>query len=398
MSTGISVRHSRACATQADKSAKCTCRPSFRAEVFDKRNGKKLRKTFGNLAEAKGWRHDAASALRKGTLRAPTKTTLREAAEEWLDKCESGEILSRKKVAYKPSTLRGYRADLRDYLYDDLGALKLSDVTADDLQALIDRLVGSGLSGQRVRNIIVPMQALYRRNRRQVPVDPTRDLDLPAPGVSREWTRPASDVAELLAAASDEDRAIWACAAYAGLRLGELQALQVNHVGEHGIDVEYGWDPKEGRVTPKSQAGIRRVPVPEILRGLLKTHLERIGRRGDELIFGRTTTAPFTQTNIQRRADRAWKSAELERTSFHPLRHFYKSALDHAGISESRADRYAGHSDGRVANSYRHLLEGQLAADAQQLNEYLFGTSSGKVVPLSSAGQLWASAGQKQAV
>jgi integrase len=105
-----------------------------------------------------------------------------------------------------------------------------------------------------------------------------------------------------------------------------------------------------------------------------------------------------TQTHIQRRADKAWKSAQLERTSFHPLRHFYKSALDHAGISESRADRYAGHSNGSVANRYRHLLDGQMAADASQLNEYLVGASSGNVVALPGAGQLRASQTRKQAV
>ena len=64
MSTGIVIRHSRGCVTQADRDAKCSCKPSFRAEVFDKRSGKKLRKTFRNQDEAKGWRHDTASGLR----------------------------------------------------------------------------------------------------------------------------------------------------------------------------------------------------------------------------------------------------------------------------------------------------------------------------------------------
>jgi integrase len=259
------------------------------------------------------------------------------------------------------------------------------------------RLVGSGLSGQRVRNIITPVQSLYRRNRRQVPVDPTHDLDLPEPGEAREWNRPAGDVAELLAAVPAEDRAIWACAAYAGLRLGELRALRANHIREHSIEVEDGWDVKEGRIDPKSRAGVRHTPIPGILGDILNTHLERTGRTDDDLLFGRTASLPFTQTHIQRRANKAWETAGLERTSFHPLRHFHKSAMDHAGISESRADRYAGHSDPRVGNRYRHLLDGQLAADAQQLNAYLVAAVSGKVVPLS-AGQLWASEGQKKAV
>jgi hypothetical protein len=110
--TGIIIRHSRTCATQADKQARCNCRPSYRAEVYDKRSKQKLRKTFSNLDEAKGWRHDTAAALRRGPIGKPTKTTLREAAETWLEACERGEVLSRKRRPYKPSTLRGYRADL----------------------------------------------------------------------------------------------------------------------------------------------------------------------------------------------------------------------------------------------------------------------------------------------
>jgi hypothetical protein len=114
------------------------------------------------------------------------------------------------------------------------------------------------------------------------------------------------------------------------------------------------------------------------------------------LTFGRTRELPFSQTHIQDRADEAWaaaavgsflrgESGNLERTTFHLGRHFYKSALDHAGISESRADRYAGHSDGRVGNRYRHLLPGQLAEDAETLNAYLVGVAEGKIVPLTGA-------------
>jgi integrase len=298
---------------------------SYQAWVWSPREKRKIYRTFPTQAAAKAWRSDASVGLRKGTMRAPTPTTLRQAADAWLDASECGEVLSRKRQPYKPSTLRGYRADLRDYVYDDLGARRLADVTADDLQALVDRLVGSGLSGQRVRNIVTPLQSRYRRHRRQVLVDPTRDLDLPEPGRSREWTGTPRYVAALLAAVPDDDRAIWGCAFYAGLRLGELRALRVSNVGESSIRVEHGWDPYEGEIDPKSKAGVREVPVPEVLRVLLDAHANRTG---DELLFGRTPGLPFTQTHIQGRADEAWaatavgnflqgKGAEFDRVTFH---------------------------------------------------------------------------------
>lgn len=73
--TGIQVRHTRSCRTQ--EGGACNCKPSYRAEVYVHRSKTKVRKTFRNLSEAKSWRHDAASALRKGTMSAPSKTTIR---------------------------------------------------------------------------------------------------------------------------------------------------------------------------------------------------------------------------------------------------------------------------------------------------------------------------------
>jgi hypothetical protein len=45
------------------------------------------------------------------------------------------------------------------YVLSDYGARRLADIRADDLQGLVDRLIGKGLSGSRVRNIVVPLQA-----------------------------------------------------------------------------------------------------------------------------------------------------------------------------------------------------------------------------------------------
>jgi len=59
--------------------------------------------------------------------------------------------------ARSPSTLRLYRHDLEHYIYPDLGGRRLADVSIDDLQALVDRLVADGLSGSKVRNVLVPL-------------------------------------------------------------------------------------------------------------------------------------------------------------------------------------------------------------------------------------------------
>ena len=96
-------------------------------------------------------------------MRAPTAVTLRGAWTKWIEQAEAGEILSRYRRPYKPSALRGYRSDMESFVLDDFGSCRLSDVTADDLQALVDRLLGEGKSGSKVRNVLVPLQCPRRR-------------------------------------------------------------------------------------------------------------------------------------------------------------------------------------------------------------------------------------------
>lgn len=47
---------------------------AYQAHVFDKRTGKRIRKTFDNKTAAKQWRTDAMAALRAGG-QAPTRPT-----------------------------------------------------------------------------------------------------------------------------------------------------------------------------------------------------------------------------------------------------------------------------------------------------------------------------------
>jgi integrase len=76
---GIEVRHSRSCPARQD--GRCGCKPTYQAQVWSPRDSKAIKRTFPTLAAAKLWRSDAQSSLRKGTMRAPTMTTVREAAE-----------------------------------------------------------------------------------------------------------------------------------------------------------------------------------------------------------------------------------------------------------------------------------------------------------------------------
>jgi integrase len=343
----------------------------WQAWVYSKSDGRKIYKSFETMAAAKGWRADRLSEGRRAPLRAPTDLTLRDAWDAWLIGAEKGEILSRFRRAYKPSVLRAYSGDMQHYVLEDFGGRRLSDITTDDLVGLIERLNGQGFSGSKVRNVITPLQALYRRHRRQVLYDPTDGLadDLPAPAPRRERVASREEAAAMLEALADDMRPIYATATYAGLRRGELRALRVSDVNTHYIWVERGWDDHAGPIEPKSRAGIRHVPLPEILSKVLREHIVKTGRRGDDLIFGRTATDPFTPSHVRRKAGTEF--------NLHELRHSYGSYLARAGIPEHNIRRYLGHGSYDITSRYVHALEGDLERDAKTLNDYLSGPTSG---------------------
>lgn len=59
-----------------------------------------------------------------------------------------------------------------------------------------------------------------------MPINPTRDLELPTPNPTEVEIVAPEVAASLLAALPAGERAVWATALYAGLRYGELRALR----------------------------------------------------------------------------------------------------------------------------------------------------------------------------
>ena len=71
-----------------------------------------------------------------------------------------------------------------------------------------------------------------------------------------------------------------------------------------------------------------------------------------------------------------------EPIGLHECRHSFATWLDEAGVSNSRANKYAGHSDKSMGELYRHLTVEQITADAEALDAYL-AAPAGKVVTLA---------------
>jgi len=345
--------------------------------VWSGRDHKPIRKTFATAEEAIAWRVDAHARLRRGTLRAPSVITVGQEAENWLERAGSGVIRTRSGDAYKPAALRAYRFALSRHLLPRFGNTRLTALTPTMLQDFVDELLLAGLSPSTIRNALLPLRAIYRRAllRDEVATNPTLNLALPAVRGKRDRIARVDEATALLAALPASDRGLWATALYAGLRMGELQALDWTKVDleQNLIRVERGWDRQAGFIEPKSRAGTRRVPLTQTLRGYLLQHRLQQGTGGAGPVFPNSRGEHgFTPSITNQRAKDAWAAAGLEPITLHECRHTYAAYMIAAGINPKALSTYMGHSSITVTlDRYGHLLPGNEHEAATLLEQWL---------------------------
>jgi integrase len=372
--TGIEVRHKKACASR--DGCRCNCQPTYQASVWSARESKRIRKTFPTLAEARAWRSETQTGVRRGTLRAPANTTVQESADELVASMKSGRIRTRSGDPYKPSAIRSYEAALRDHIVPRLGRTRLADVQHRDVQRIADDLLAEGRDPSTIRNAVMPLRVIFRRavEDGDLAVNPCTHLRLPAVRGRRERIASPNEGQRLLAALPERDRPIWATALYAGLRRGELMALRWEDVDLAAglIRVERAYDDK-GRVEiePKSRAGRRTVPIVGVLRDVLTDHKARqCPRHG--IVFGSSEGTPFQPSSVWRRARAAWKRASLEPIGLHEARHTFASVLIASGVNAKAITAYMGHASVETTfDLYGKLMPGSEAEAAALVDSYL---------------------------
>ena len=370
---GVLLRHSRRCASR--QASKCSCRPTYQAQVWVAAEKRCIRRTFATLAEARAWRGKTHAAVLAGEIGAPSKVVFSDAAERWLEGAERGH----------PNPLGcPLQAGLASHLprrasLPRAPGLRLASALGDDPKpdaGLRRRSRRQGLSASTVHNAVMPVRVILGRavKRGELASNPTLGLTLPSGGGRRDRVAPPEEARALIEALPEGDRAIWATALYAGLRRGELQALRWEDVSLEGglIRVRHGWDRVAGLIEPKSRSAKRRVPVPEVLRGYLVRQRLRTGGGEDVFVFASSGGRPFDAPTVGRRAFRAWAEAELEPITLHECRHTFASLMIAAGVNTKALSTYLGHASITITlDRYGHLLPGNEREAATRLDEML---------------------------
>ncbi|MDQ2728689.1 MAG: site-specific integrase [Actinomycetota bacterium] len=172
-----------------------------------------------------------------------------------------------------------------------------------------------------------------------------------------------AEVSALAAAVPNRYKALIVFAAGMGLRQGECFGLTVDRVDflRHSVRVDRqlvsarGGPPEFG--PPKSKAGFRTVPIPDVVGSALAEHLARYRPGTSGLVFTNTAGRPLRRNTAGEMWHRAADRAGLPPwATFHDLRHFYASLLIAPGCSVKAVQKRLGHQSAmETLDTYGHL-------------------------------------------
>jgi integrase len=152
---------------------------------------------------------------------------------------------------------------------------------------------------------------------------------------------------------------MFAIAAYAGLRAGEILGLSVEDVDlTHGVLSirKTAW---YGQIqTAKSIGSESTIPIAENLGEMLQRF---IGDRREGLLFVNKAGRPYTSSGkvVQKRLWPLCDALKIQRAGFHAFRHMHATLLLETGASPKVTQRQLRHADSRITlDHYAHLIDG----------------------------------------
>lgn len=345
-----------------------------------------MRFSHADRQEVVEWRIKRLAERLAGTLTEPSRQTVQEFFDHWLDTTVSHEV--------KPRTLFDYRLVLQRYVYPDIGQTHLQKLTAQRIQALYHKRLQAGLGPRTIQLA----HAVLRRGLQQavawqlIPRNPADAVRRPRVERKQPQTLEPEQVARFLQAAS-EDRlhALYTLAVTAGLRLGELLGLRWSDInldaGTLTVAQTLGYlGSKYFFGTPKSKASHRTIDLPTVtVADLRRWRREQEQERFlvdaaweyPDLVFTTTVGSPLNPSNVRSRSFLAiLERADCPKIRFHDLRHTAATLMLAQGVQARVLQDVLGHADIRMTlGTYAHVLREQKKEAARKVDAFLAAVS-----------------------
>lgn len=280
------------------------------------------------------------------------------------------------------SAQMSYRTALYKHIFPALAGRRLTAITTEDLQRLLNTKADT--CAAIIGNISTILRGVFQRAYSQglIPRDITVGLTIPSK--PKETRRALTDAeTDAVLRLIDEDGTLMlALLYYTGMRYGEACGLQWRHIDFKAgtIRVEQQAAGKTGEIdAPKTDKSVRTIPMPRELadklrpvRGLPQSYVvpsptgsyHRNATRyrlWDDLMARLYDIAP--------EIDAIEKGGRMVSViTPHYLRHNYASVLYNAGVDVLSAQRYLGHANAKITlEIYSHLSAQKEKYSAEQL-------------------------------
>jgi integrase len=282
----------------------------------------------------------------------------------------------------KPSTVASKETILRVHLIPILGSERLDRISNEDVQRIKNRLQGK--ARKTVNNVLTVLNTMMKVavewnvigevpcSIKLLPVSP-RDADFHD---FHEYER-------LLDASKTTDpqaHLIVLLGGEAGLRCGEMMALEWTDVDFTRQQLQVQRSEWKGRVTVPKGGRSRRVPMTNRLAGALRDHRHLRGTR----VLSQQDGRPLTQKIVQVLVRKAARRANLANGGVHVLRHTFCSHLAMRGAPARAIQELAGHKDITTTQRYMHLSPAAVVSAIRLLENRNPVPESGDIVETGS--------------
>ncbi len=275
-----------------------------------------------------------------------TAPLLKDYAEDWL----------KRKRKLKETTRANYQKYLKEYILPTLGEKKLDAIAVADVQEMLDRFAhlsfktlrdAKGVLSQIMKYAI--SDELIKRN----PCD-SKDLEIPSDKKKVRNALPIDQYKSIIAGMQNlqlQDRRFLALCMFTGMRRGEVLGLRwedidgdIIHVRRNVTHVQQN-NPQI--TTPKTEAGVRNIPIVEPLAKILSPAEEN-----GYIIGG---DSPLTLSSYRALWERINKAIDMHGATPHVLRHSFLTYAVGETTDYKTVQGISGHSDLNVLlNTYAH--------------------------------------------
>jgi integrase len=350
---------------------------------FDGRGKRITRKASGRTkTEAKNKLREILRDHEDGLITSSTNYTVGDAVRDWLAFGLAGRAAS---------TAANYRIVAERHVIGPLGARRLRDLTADD----VDRWLHAESRKVSTRTLRLSHSLLNRSMRHAMARDKIKRnvvalCDIPTGQRGRPSKSLTFDEAEALLAAAEPSNlhAYIVLSLLTGARTEELRALRW-----HEVDLT-GNSHAEPPIPPsiavyrsvrvdgdtKTTKSRRRLAMPRRCADALRDHRDSMPAHRTApaaLVFGTANGTQLDAHNVRRSFRKVVAAAELDPTAWTPreLRHSFVSTRSASGVRIEDIARLLGHSGTAVTEKvYRHELQAVLD-DGATIMDALFPTA-----------------------